>query len=322
MFLAFAFGYYAVTPRDRSAGQTVFVVKSGSSLGQIASDLQKRGFINNSYFFMLWGKILGYSKKVKSGEYRISASMPPIHILALLAKGAVITHTITIPEGYTMAQIARLLEKKGIVRPQDFLRVCHEPSIIKKYELTEDSLEGYLYPDSYEFSRGLSAEKVVDVMVRRFRQMVEPYNQRMKELGMTLHEVVTLASIVEKETGLASERPLIASVFLNRLKRNMRLESDPTVIYGLEHFNGNLTRKDLSRRTPYNTYVIKGLPPGPIANPGLESIKAVLYPADTQFLYFVSKNDGSHFFSTTLAQHNQAVARYQKHRRYKAKKRP
>jgi len=322
MLLALAFGYYAVTPKDRSAESVVFVVKSGEPLRKIASELQEKGIINNRHFFTLWGKVLGYSKKVKSGEYRVSASMPPVHILALLAKGAVITHTVTIPEGYTMVQIGKLLEKKGIVSSREFLRVCREPEVIRKYGLNEQSLEGYLYPDSYEFSRGLSAEKVVDTMLRRFWQMVEPYRDRMKEVGMSLHEVVTLASVVEKETGLASERPLIASVFLNRLKKHMRLESDPTVIYGIKDFNGNLTRKDLARKTPYNTYVIKGLPPGPIANPGLESIRAVLYPADTQYLYFVSKNDGSHFFSATLAQHNRAVAKYQKHRRYRKEKRP
>ncbi len=322
MFLALAFGYWAVTPKDRTGEARVFVVRHGTSFSQVASQLQEEGLISSRYLFVLWGKLLGYGKKIKSGEYRISPAMPPVNILAVLAKGVVVTHTVTIPEGYTMRQIAAVLSEKGIVSAQEFLRVCMDPTVVSSYGLEGQSLEGYLYPDSYQFSRRLPAKLVVDVMVHRFFEVVSPYMDRIKEKGMSLRKVVTLASIVEKETGLASERPLIASVFLNRLKKGMRLESDPTVIYAIRDFNGNLTRKDLARRTPYNTYVVKGLPPGPIANPGIDSIRAVLYPADTSYLYFVSKNDGSHYFSSTLAQHNRAVARYQKHRRSRVKKRP
>ena len=322
MFLALAFGYWAVTPKDRSGQGRVFLVPYGASFRQVANQLQEQGFISNRYLFMLWGKLLGYSKKIKSGEYRISSAMPPVNILAVLAKGVVVTHTVTIPEGYTMRQIAAVLSEKGIVSAKEFLRVCSDPKVVAGYGLEGETLEGYLYPDSYQFSRGLSAKKVVDVMVNRFLEMVSPYLDRIKEKGMSLREVITLASIVDKETGLAKERPLIASVFLNRLKKGMRLESDPTVIYGIENFNGNLTRKDLERRTPYNTYVIKGLPPGPIANPGIESIRAVLYPAPSSYLYFVSRNDGSHYFSSNLAEHNRAVAKYQKHRHYRLKKMP
>jgi UPF0755 protein len=153
---------------------------------------------------------------------------------------------------------------------------------------------------------------IIDVMVRRLLEVLVPHRERMTELGMSLEELIALASIVEKETGSAEERPIIASVFLNRLARNMRLESDPTVIYGISGFDGNLTRDHLSGDTPYNTYVNRGLPPGPIASPGKEAILAVLYPADTNYLYFVSKNDGTHHFSATLEEHNRAVTRYQK----------
>ena len=152
-------------------------------------------------------------------------------------------------------------------------------------------------------------------MVKRFFEVTKPFKERIGASGMTFQQVITLASLIEKETGQRAERPVIASVFLNRLKRGMRLESDPTVIYGIRDFNGNLTRKDLGEPTPYNTYVIKGLPFGPIANPGEESIKAVLYPADTDYLYFVSKNNGSHHFSKTLREHNRAVQKHQKKRR-------
>jgi UPF0755 protein len=154
-------------------------------------------------------------------------------------------------------------------------------------------------------------------MVNRFMGVIEPFREKMDEMGMTMEEVVTLASIVEKETGRARERPRIASVFLNRLKKGMRLESDPTVIYGLTEFDGNLTRAHLKKKTPYNTYRIKGLPPGPISNPGEDSIRAVLYPEETDYLYFVSKNDGSHYFSRSLEEHNRAVYLYQKKSRKK-----
>jgi len=245
----------------------------------------------------------------------LSADMPPLRILEKLARGEIITHAVTIPEGFTKVQIGDLLEQKGIIKKQEFLGLTDNREIVESYGLSGPSLEGYLYPDTYQFGRGISAKMTVNTMVKRFEEIAAPLKERIEEVGMSLEEVTTLASIVEKETGQGKERPLIAAVFLNRLKKRMRLASDPTVIYGITDFNGNLTRKDLEEKTPYNTYVNYGLPPGPIANPGLESIKAVLYPADTDYLYFVSRNDGSHQFSKTLAEHNRAVQTYQKRRR-------
>ena len=227
---------------------------------------------------------------------------------------------MTIPEGFTSAQIAELLGKKGLVEKGEFLLLTGDQDLVRRYGIAGAGLEGYLYPDTYRFYRGMTALSVVDVMVKRFKEVTAPFVERAEQLGMAFEDIVALASIVEKETGLAEERPVIASVFLNRLKRGIRLESDPTVIYGLTGFNGNLTRKDLSKPTPYNTYLIPGLPPGPIANPGLDAIKAVLFPAKTNYLYFVSKNDGSHYFSRTLAEHNRAVMIYQKKRRIRRKK--
>lgn len=211
-----------------------------------------------------------------------------------------------------MEQIADLLDSKGLVNKQQFLSLAQDPALLEQYGIPGPTLEGYLYPDTYQLARGISPSTAIHTMVERFWMLVRPLKKRAEDLGMEMEDVITLASIVEKETGLAGERATIASVFLNRLKRRMRLESDPTVIYGLKNFDGNLTRKDLSKPTPYNTYVIRGLPPGPIANPGLEAIKAVLYPAKTDYLYFVSKNDGSHHFSRTLSEHNRAVRMYQK----------
>jgi UPF0755 protein len=221
-------------------------------------------------------------------------------------------HSITIPEGYSLKQIADLLEESGLIKGDEFLSKTEDPDTTVRYALKSPTLEGYLYPDTYHFAKGQSASVLIDLMVSRFRQVTTPFMERVRFVGLTLHEVITLASIVEKETGRPEERPVIASVFLNRLMKGMRLESDPTVIYGIRDFNGNLTREHLSKSTPYNTYRISGLPPGPIANPGLESIKAVLYPAGTDYLFFVSRNDGTHHFSRTYQEHQTAVEMYQK----------
>jgi UPF0755 protein len=282
------------------------------TLKKVAQALEVEGFVTSDTLFALTGRLTGSHRGIKAGEYLLSAAMPPVRILELLSKGSVITHSVTIPEGLTSIQIADLLEEKGLADRAEFLALAEDPQVAARLGVPAGRLEGYLFPDTYQFVKGLPALSLVEVMVRRFREMVRPFEVRLGEIHLPLSEVITLASIVEKETGLAEERPLIAGVFLNRLRQGMRLESDPTVIYGLKHFDGNLTRKDLQEPTPYNTYVIRGLPPGPIANPGADAIRAVLYPMETDYLYFVSRNDGSHHFSRTLAAHAQAVEMYQK----------
>jgi len=299
-------------PAEKGGQAQVLVVKEGWTLREVAEELEKRDIITHKTIFMFWARVKGYGRSLRAGEYRLSSGMSPIRIMEKLARGEIITHAVTIPEGFTKEQIGALLEEKGILEKKKFLELTDDKKLVQAFGLSGPSLEGYLYPDTYHFALGTPPKMVVSTMVHRFQAVMEPLRERMGALGMSLADVVTLASIVEKETGLGKERPLIASVFLNRLKRRMRLASDPTVIYGIKNFNGNLTRKDLEEKTPYNTYVNYGLPPGPIANPGLASIKAVLYPANTEYLYFVSKNDGSHHFSKTLAEHNRAVAIYQK----------
>ena len=313
--LCVGMGLFLVTPAEKGGERQVVVVKEGLSLREAAGELEKKKVIKSRALFMLWARLMGQSRKIKAGEYRLSPGMAPVEILDLLTKGAVITYPVTIPEGYTMEQIAGLLHSEGLVEREEFLSIAHDRAVLDRNGIQGDSLEGYLYPDTYHLARGISASTAIETMVRRFWSLVGPLRNRALEMGMKMEEVIILASIVEKETGLAEERPTIASVFLNRLKRKMRLESDPTVIYGLRDFNGNLRREDLSNPTPYNTYVIRGLPPGPIANPGLEAIKAVLYPAETNYLYFVSRNDGSHQFSKTLSEHEKAVRIYQKNKR-------
>jgi UPF0755 protein len=312
VFLSVGFGYFLMTPAKSGGPQQVFFVREGQSLNEVAHELGKAGLIRSRSLFLIWSRAMGYSKRIKAGEYGLNSNMSPLKILDVLSKGLILTHAVTIPEGFTVNEIADLLSEKALADKGAFLAIATDPEAVKQYGLPGPDLEGYLYPDTYQFSRGLPAPALVEVMVKRFWEVVGPLKEAIDRSGLTLGEVITLASIVEKETGRAQERPLIASVFLNRLKKRMRLESDPTVIYGLEGFDGNLTRANLAKGTPYNTYLVQGLPPGPIANPGLDAIRAVLYPAKTDYLYFVSKNDGSHFFSRTLPEHNRAVAYYQK----------
>ena len=319
LILCAASGLFFITPADEGGKNQLVIIREGLSLKEVAGELDRKKIIKNKALFELWAELLGYSRKIKAGEYELGSHMPPKRILEKLIRGEVITYPVTVPEGFTAAQISQLLHEGGLIDKKTFLSLINDPALLKHYGISAPSLEGYLYPETYHFARGISARSTVDAMVGRFWQVVSPLKERMDEAGMNLPEVITLASIVEKETGLAEERPTIASVFLNRLKRGMRLESDPTVIYGIKGFDGNLTRKDLNRATPYNTYIIRGLPPGPIANPGLEAIRAVLYPAKTDYLYFVSKNDGSHHFSKTLSEHNKAVRIYQKRGRRRGK---
>lgn len=312
VFMVVGFGYYLINPVGRGGNNLVVEIREGATLREVAEILEERGVIKSPTLFLLWGKWMGYGREIKAGEYLLSPAMSPIKVFSVLIGGVSITYPVTIPEGFNRKQIAALLSEKGITDADEFLRVSGDPNLARKYGISEPNLEGYLYPDTYRFRHHMDAGKVIDVMLRRFREVLAPYEEDLKRSPLSLKQVVILASIVEKETGNAAERPRIARVFLNRLRKKMRLESDPTVIYGLPSFSGNLTKKDLERPTRYNTYVIRGLPPGPIANPGIESIKAVLFPASGNDLYFVSKNDGTHHFSTTLEEHNRAVLRYQK----------
>ena len=315
LFLFIGFAYYLLSPLEKGGYNKDFLVRRGATLKDVAKGLEKNRIIKSSGIFELWARISGAGRSIKAGEYRLNPGMSPLKVLKILNRGLVITCRVTIPEGYTRKQIAEVLQKEGLVNREEFISNTGSLDLAKRYGINAPNLEGYLYPDTYRFSKGMPVTSIIHVMVSRFWEITTPLSEKIKESRMTTNEVVTLASIVEKETGLAKERPLIASVFLNRLKKKMRIESDPTVIYGIKDFNGNLTKKDLAGHTRYNTYVIRGLPPGPIANPGLASIKAVLYPAKSDYLYFVSRNDGSHCFSRKFSDHNRAVSTYQKKRR-------
>jgi UPF0755 protein len=287
-------------------------VDRGQSFQAIAENLHRRGLIPHPYKFRILARVKGADKNIHTGEYLLSADMSPGQILEMMVTGRVRLHRFTVPEGYQLTQIAALVEAADLVSQTDFLRSATDAALTNRIGIEADSFEGYLFPDTYYFPKSTGAEEIIATMVDRLRSLFsDRWKARAAELGYTLHQILTLASIIEKETGTPSERPVISSVFHNRLQKGMRLETDPTVIYGIKDFDGNLTRKHLTTRTPYNTYKIKGLPPGPIASPGLAAIEAALYPADTTYLFFVSRKDRTHHFSSTLAEHNRAIRKYQ-----------
>ena len=288
-------------------------IPEGASFKDVANLLAEKGLIVSPLWFRLLGKVQDAERKVQPGEYDLHTAMKPAEILASLTKGKVIQYSILIPEGLTARQIGKLLEEAGLAKAGEVARLVADAAFVRSLGIESRTLEGYLFPDTYHFPRRTKADDVLRAMVHRFREAYTPELQlRAAALGMAERHVVTLASIIEKETGQDDERPLISAVFHNRLKKGVPLQSDPTVIYGLRNFSGNLTRADLERPTPFNTYTSIGLPPNPIANPGLKSIEAAVNPAPVKYLYFVSKNDGSHHFSVTLEEHNRAVEHYQK----------
>jgi len=317
------FGYFLISAGSNENKETIFIVKKGSGLKTIAADLKRKGLIKNQSLFILMAILRGECKNIKAGEYSLNLLMSPVKIFNVLTSGTIKTYSLTIPEGFTAEQIANTLGKTNLINKNEFAALVNDKEIAVSYNIDGQGLEGYLFPDTYLISRNMEARDLIDIMVKHFwrvfKEVTESRNFAASQ-SLSEREVVTLASIVEKETANPEERPVIASVFLNRLKRGMRLESDPTVIYGMEKFNGNLTRRDILTPTQYNTYIIYGLPPGPIANPGRESLMAVINPTITDYLYFVSKNNGSHYFSETLSEHNRAVVKYQKKRRPSSKK--
>jgi UPF0755 protein len=287
-------------------------VEQGEPFAAVVRKLRLHGVIPNEKLFSLWARLTGADKKIQWGTYRFDPSLPPQEVLHRLVVGKRIFLTITIPEGLTIKEIGELLAKMQIADREKFLMIAADPELVATFGLQDKGLEGYLFPNTYQFAPMTSEKEIIVTMAEQFRKASEPiFAQLGTHMELTRHEIITLASIIEKETGIEAERPLVSAVFHNRLKRNMALQSDPTVIYGLKEFNGNLTRKDLKDDNPYNTYRIPALPPGPICNPSLASIKAALQPADVSYLFFVSRNDGTHMFSEDLESHNQAVRTHQ-----------
>ena len=297
--------------------EIILEIPKGASVMKVASQLQEEGVINNPFVFRLMYQIRFSPAPIKAGEYKISLPTSIQEVLQLVVKGQVYLHSVTVPEGLTRLEIADLLATKLAFFPaEEFIATTSTNELIKDLDPIAPNLEGYLFPETYSFPKGTSAREVAQAMVRQFRQTFNSvWQARTTQLGFSIRDIVILASLIEKETSNPEERKLISAVFHNRLQRKMKLDCDPTIIYALKlkgTYDGRLGWKDLKLDSPYNTYLYPGLPPGPIANPGHAALEAALYPADVDYLYFVSRNDGSHVFSHTLKEHNQNVQIYQK----------
>jgi len=314
LFILLSILIFLLLPPTFQGEERRVLIPKGSTFRGVVQVLDEEGLLRSPFGFYLMARVLGVAGNVQAGEYELNTAMIPSVILRKLVSGDVVKYRVTIPEGFTVRQIADRLQELGIIQEQEeFLQAAFSSDFDAMLGIEGAGVEGYLFPDTYLFPKEVAPAEVIKTMVGKFKRVYTPdFSLRASELGMTDHEVVILASIIEKETGLPEERPLVSAVFHNRLKRGIPLCSDPTVIYGIADFDGNLRKRDLETRTPYNTYLIQGLPPGPIANPGKASIEAALYPAQVKYLYFVSRNDGSHHFSATLREHNQAVWRYQR----------
>ena len=307
---------FLTVPPDTQAAERILLIPPGTPLRAIAEMLQEASVISDKNLFMILARFYRDGRSMKAGEYQFTTSMLPTEVLTKLQDGKIYFRSATIPEGYTVHQIADLLADQGFVDREKFLELAFNAEVAAEFDIEAESLEGYLFPDTYYIHRGMREKAIIQEMVDEFWQVMTPdLQQEITQKGFTIHEIVTLASIVEKEARVADERELISAVYHNRLKINMKLDSDPTVIYGIENFDGNLTKTDLQTDTPYNTYKRRGLPPGPIANPGELSILAAVRPAEVKYLYFVARNDGTHHFSTTYKEHLRAVREYQKNRK-------
>lgn len=284
----------------------------GSGIRKLANELKAGGVIRSSWHFVLMARLRGDAHRLKAGEYRFSDDMTPDTILRKIVTGEVDYRKFTLPEGYSVYQAAELLEQKGYFRKESFLAKCRDKALLVRFGLTEASAEGYLYPATYNLSRGGNEEQLLGQMIGQFNKAYAAIGEREGDLRISRHEIVTLASIIEKEAVSAEEKPIISSVFHNRLRIGMPLQSDPTAVYGVRAFSGRVSKADIQRPSPYNTYLNRGLPPGPIGNPGKDAVLAAMNPAKTDFLYFVARLDGTHQFSRNLAEHNRAVVRFLK----------
>lgn len=314
------FYHYTITPAPRVGVSEVIVnIPKGASVKKIVTLLDEAGLVKEDVRFLILAKLSGTAGKLKAGEFSLPTGLTPRELLSALVQARPVHHSFTLPEGWNAREMGGYFEKKGWFTADTYLSLVYEQSFITSLGMDPlTSLEGYLFPDTYLLTRDLiSAENVIRLQVKRFSEVwgeLVADLDRQPERGKT----VILASMVEKETGAGGERGLIAGVFFNRLQKGMRLQSDPTVVYGLADFDGKITKSLLKNPTPYNTYVIKGLPAGPIANPGKAALHAVILPTESPYLYFVSKNDGSHHFSRNLKEHNRAVRKYQRKKTVKS----
>jgi UPF0755 protein len=296
----------------QSPSSVLVEIPKGSGLKDVARILKDGGAIRDDRVFVVYALLRNARSRLKAGEYAFGAGSNMASILDKIVRGRVFLRRITVPEGLTVKQIAKLLDEKGVVKKEEFLEAAEDKEFVK--ELlggSAKSFEGYLFPDTYKYPKGISARELITLMVEEHKKAFMSLGT--SRIGLPPHSIVTIASIIEKETALPEEKPLVSAVLHNRLKLGMKLECDPTVIYALgDDFDGTLTKKDLKVESDYNTYLVPGLPPGPISNPGMDSLKAAVNPPDVPYLYFVSQGDGTHKFSTTYVDHQRAVLKYRK----------
>ena len=300
--------------RPRGAETVELTIERGAPITAILDELAAAGVIGDPLIARLHLDYRRSGETLQAGEYRFEQPMSTVDALDRVIRGEVVTWPVTVVEGLTLRETAERLASEGFGELDAFLAAMASPALIADLDPAAESLEGYLFPDTYAFPRGTGEADIVEAMVRNFRRRVEEHLDAARAQGLDLRSLVTLASIVEKEAGAIPERPLVAAVFHNRLARGIGLYADPTIIYALKMvgaWDGNLRRPDLELDSPYNTYVHPGLPPGPICSPGEHSLRAAAQPADVPYLYFVSRNDGTHVFAETLAEHNRNVARWQ-----------
>ncbi len=298
---------YMETPVFIPDGVKVVEIKRGESLSRVLEELEGEGIIENPWLLKIYMVVKGLGGKVKAGEYRFFSGVTPDDVVEKIVYGRVVLHRVTVREGYNILDIGKELVKSGVLMDSSaFVKLCYSDRLVGLIGIEgPKNLEGYLFPDTYFFEKGTPEEAIAKVMLARFREKVltRKFFEGCKGVGLTPHQVVTLASLVEKETYIKKEKPIIAAVFLNRLRKGMKLQCDPTVRYATHNWYAPILKSDLEFPSPYNTYYVKGLPPGPICSPGLDSIMAVIHPAHVDYLYFFAGKDGRHHFSRTFREH-------------------
>ena len=303
-------------PYSAFSGTEKFVViPRGTSSYETARLLEREGIVRHWAVFLAYLKLAKLRSPLQAGEYRFAEPLSVVQVADKLIRGLIYYHEFTVPEGYSLFEIGALLEQKGFARAADLLAAAGRVDLVADLSQNAKNLEGFLFPDTYRLPRGTTADEIAHIMVRRFREVHAELEPRFRESSLNLHQVVTLASLIEKETSVDAERELISAVFRNRLKKGMLLQCDPTVIYAAQlkgNYRGTIFQSDLESNSRYNTYRHPGLPPGPIANPGKRSLEAALSPAQSDYLYFVADNRGGHVFSRTLVEHQRAVSAYRK----------
>ncbi|MBW6509724.1 MAG: endolytic transglycosylase MltG [Desulfuromonadales bacterium] len=304
-------GWWLLTTPVTPPETVTLEVTPGSSLQRVARQLEEQGVISHALLLRLLAKWHDQEQQIQAGHYTFALPATAENILQRLVRGDVDRVNLTIPEGFNLQQIIERIVESGHGEAARLWQLARDQEFIASLGIDADSLEGYLFPETYHFVPGTTEAALLRMMVEQFQlNLSAEKREAARQLGLSLHQHVTLASLIEKETGVVAEMPLISSVFHNRLAINMRLQTDPTVIYGVEDYSGTITRRHLNTPTPYNTYIIYGLPPGPIASPGRPALYAAVFPETSDYYYFVSRGDGSHHFSRTLREHNNAVQKY------------